>query len=409
MSDTGDDGVRPSDRPSEPDRSDVGDLTKEIVAASTLQRMKAAQPPTKRAAYSDRMAAKMAALSQLAYEPLDEEQRETFAGVAESLLNISGLEQMQEKLQTVLEVLHNPKVHYNERLRRALELGGLTLAGTLFSRFSFTDPKGAGHDTQGFVAYRKPDPTVPDDPGMLVVVFRGTQQWQDWLTNIKFQPDPVLSTKETRFSKKLGVFHKGFHEAYKCVADQMQALIDQHPELPVFVTGHSLGGALATIATWYIDGARLAACYTFGAPRSGDRFIGRRYRTPVYRIVNAIDPVPFVPPSGKVTEAAIWGLKRMAHLGFPVANKIADRLGQDVPLFEPPGDQRFLPYADPDKATGAYEPFQLEYNVTSFERGVRYAFYLLTGKAKRLDTYHDMDIYRRKLEAYAGWRQTGEA
>ena len=62
--------------------------------------------------------------------------------------------------------------------------------------------------------------------------------------------------------------------------------------------GHSLGGALAVVATWYQSSARLAACYTFGAPRVGDHGLIDRFRTPIYRIVNGPDPAPFVPPSG---------------------------------------------------------------------------------------------------------------
>ena len=65
--------------------------------------------------------------------------------------------------------------------------------------------------------------------------------------------------------------------------------------LPVFITGHSLGGALATLAAANLSGRSLATCYTFGAPRVGDKRFSDCLRTPVYRVVNPLDTVPLVP------------------------------------------------------------------------------------------------------------------
>ena len=67
--------------------------------------------------------------------------------------------------------------------------------------------------------------------------------------------------------------------------------------MPLFITGHSLGGALAMIAAKKIThkGGN-AACYTFGSPRVGDEVWISNIKTPLYRVVNAADCVTMLPP-----------------------------------------------------------------------------------------------------------------
>ena len=52
-----------------------------------------------------------------------------------------------------------------------------------------------------------------------------------------------------------------------------------------------------------MNSTQLAGCYTFGAPRVGDDGRLGCFKTPIYRIVNATDPVPIVPPSGSFISA----------------------------------------------------------------------------------------------------------
>jgi hypothetical protein len=63
------------------------------------------------------------------------------------------------------------------------------------------------------------------------------------------------------------------------------------------VTGHSLGGAMATLASVRLasEGYTVRAVYTFGSPRVGDRAFRRKYRLPNYRFVNDDDLVPHLP------------------------------------------------------------------------------------------------------------------
>jgi hypothetical protein len=68
--------------------------------------------------------------------------------------------------------------------------------------------------------------------------------------------------------------------------------------LPLYVTGHSLGGALATLACFDMS-LEPAALYTFGCPRVGGKKFraefNRRMRDRAFRVVNHLDIVPRVP------------------------------------------------------------------------------------------------------------------
>ena len=71
----------------------------------------------------------------------------------------------------------------------------------------------------------------------------------------------------------------------------------------VWVTGHSLGGALAVLlaATLMETGIKVSGLYTFGAPRVGDEEFANRLNDELsdgahWRVVNEEDLVPHLPP-----------------------------------------------------------------------------------------------------------------
>jgi hypothetical protein len=91
-----------------------------------------------------------------------------------------------------------------------------------------------------------------------------------------------------------GRVHAGFAAALRLVQDDISALLSQH-DLPLIITGHSLGAALATLAAsiWTPH-----ALYTFGSPRVGDDEFGASLASidTHERFVDCCDIVTRVPP-----------------------------------------------------------------------------------------------------------------
>jgi len=63
---------------------------------------------------------------------------------------------------------------------------------------------------------------------------------------------------------------------------------------PVWITGHSLGAALATLAAHRYGAAQVL--YSFGSPLVGDAEFRNRFRATHFRVVNNTDIVTRVPP-----------------------------------------------------------------------------------------------------------------
>lgn len=123
-----------------------------------------------------------------------------------------------------------------------------------------------------------------------VLSFRGTEKdYRDILTDI-----------DIRFyhDKSGARIADGFSKAYALVQDDIAAAVGTLSlSLPLYITGHSLGGALAVIASMNIHPSdRIAACYTYGCPRFGNaEFVSLLCEVPVYRLVHYSDIVPRVP------------------------------------------------------------------------------------------------------------------
>lgn len=130
----------------------------------------------------------------------------------------------------------------------------------------------------------------------IIVAFRGTEssQVKDLMTdiNLSLVPGPM------------GQVHRGFLASLESVWDKLIEAIAsrQDGKRLLWITGHSLGGALAklTVARLIRSRRPVQGMYTFGAPRCGDtRFASefdRHARHYVFRIVNEQDVVPKVAP-----------------------------------------------------------------------------------------------------------------
>jgi len=119
------------------------------------------------------------------------------------------------------------------------------------------------------------------------LVLRGTNDPRDWLTDFNAIQDGWAG---------VGLVHKGFAKALDLVWDKVTASLDKNvpPDCPLFITGHSLGAALATLAASL---RKPRALYTFGSPRVGDNDFGATLSgMNAFRVVNNRDVVTTVPP-----------------------------------------------------------------------------------------------------------------
>ena len=108
------------------------------------------------------------------------------------------------------------------------------------------------------------------------------------------KPDPSKSIpsphkKVTCFSGTLSGI-----SLFDCLA-HLGAQNNYELEKTIYLTGHSLGGAIAQIIGLWLDNAGYnVQIYTFGSPKVSTTFFGNR---PIhYRVLVRNDPVPFVPP-----------------------------------------------------------------------------------------------------------------
>ncbi len=97
--------------------------------------------------------------------------------------------------------------------------------------------------------------------------------------------------------------HQGFTDIYRSLRGQLVELVSKLPSsLTLYVTGHSLGGALATLAAPDLNacfGERKIKVYTYASPRVGDPSFVRMFNRNIpvsVRVANKYDIVPQLPP-----------------------------------------------------------------------------------------------------------------
>ncbi|HSU67742.1 MAG TPA: lipase family protein, partial [Tepidisphaeraceae bacterium] len=86
----------------------------------------------------------------------------------------------------------------------------------------------------------------------------------------------------------------------------------------VWVTGHSLGGAMATLAALRLatEGLDVRGVYTFGSPRVGNDEFYAKYSVPHYRLVNNNDVVPHVPLETTLVGLRLFTYKHVGTLEY---------------------------------------------------------------------------------------------
>lgn len=136
-----------------------------------------------------------------------------------------------------------------------------------------------------------------DVDDQLIIAFRGTESKEDILTDLKITQVTLPLFDIADFL--CPYVHSGFSEQFFSVNTHLENHIEEKNKI-VF-TGHSLGGALATIGSLYYSvmyPEKDISCVTFGSPRVGDELFANYFDKHVktsYRYVNDNDPVPCLP------------------------------------------------------------------------------------------------------------------
>lgn len=160
-------------------------------------------------------------------------------------------------------------------------------------------------DTQGYIAA---------DKEKIILAFRGSEGPGTGKSFVKdWSSDAVIQQADFQkyFSSApaIGSIHAGFGKALRDnwtkVAARLAKTRSKYPEASLWITGHSLGGALAVLASacCYYDTQHqspVAGCYTFGQPRVGDLVFRSFYESALgsrtYFVVNNGDIVTRIPP-----------------------------------------------------------------------------------------------------------------
>ncbi|MDH3604606.1 MAG: lipase family protein [Candidatus Tectomicrobia bacterium] len=200
------------------------------------------------------------------------------------------------------------------------EIGSTVQDEWEFDRWMFFDRD----STQGFIAHKST---------FILLSFRGTEptQLEDWIVDANAGLKPGLG----------GQVHNGFYQALMSTWEEVRATLSEYREedasRPIWITGHSLGAALGTLAAAQLlfeEQQDVQGLYTFGCPRVGDANFAsefdQRFQAQAFRFVNNNDVVPRVPPSLRI--------RPYAHVGtlkyFDADGQLRETLGWWIRLLD---------------------------------------------------------------------------
>lgn len=348
------------------------------------------ETPIKRAAYSDRTSYLMAEMSRLAYFKF-----EGGNNVDEIIQQVRELSPGNQKL-VALEALIKSRVSYSsESESKALLSEILKQSGSLLIQ-TFCNP---GTDAQAFLCIRP-------SQGIAILAFRGTEpNLKDIKADIKARLVPF------KYNGKTEQIHSGYLSQFDSIREDIvkELAKDEIKKLQLFITGHSLGGALAITAVKFLASDITGACYTFGSPPVGTKTFDHDIKTPIYRIVNHVDIVPRLP-----NPIMVHGIRLFAFLVGVALSPFAELISQikesawydslsrvliDAQKYRQSGYGSFL--------VGEGSKVRLRYSVGIYDRLVWWSKQLVNlfrGEFKLLSD-HSIETYSKKLATWAEQRK----
>ena len=226
--------------------------------------------PGKRAAYSDRTAYMMAEMSRLAYF--------RFEGgytITEILSSIKKVTSDSSDLAAIEGIIKSSLIPDSEdsgkkALDAILKPQGFELLETFCN---------ANTDAQAFICRNT-------EEKFAVLAFRGTE------SNLKdIKADIKAKLVPAQVGKKQIEVHSGYLNQFQSIQGDIETALKKIKlkNYQLFITGHSLGGALAITATRFLASDTTGACYTFGSPPVGTVDFDLDITTPIYRIMAGLE------------------------------------------------------------------------------------------------------------------------
>lgn len=340
----------------------------------TTKKILSLELPNYRKAYSDKTAFLMAALSELSYIVWESRYAGLNNGIADKFQQgvIDKLSNTNNKKFLTDFVVSLLKDHSDDKSILVEELKTFSLE--VDDEISWMSDPDTG--TQAFFTYN-------DD--FAVLVFRGTES--NSVKDIRTDTRANLTTSNSN-----GLVHEGFQKGFDSIKAMINTRLtsEQLKDKPLYITGHSLGGALATVATRDIKlPVKIAACYTFGSPRVGNENWLNRIKSPVYRLVNAADAVTMLPPGSVAMSALSFLAGNVPTVGDSLKAWLSKYNG-----YMHAGNMKYLTSCTPND----YKKVKLLYSVSFLYRIIAV---IKHSALRNFASDHKISVYRKKLSVIA--------
>ncbi len=147
---------------------------------------------------------------------------------------------------------------------------------------------------------------IADHGDYILVAFRGTESKKDFASNALFYQEEAPSY----LGAKGAWMHSGMKGIYNHMRPTIRKILADFDGMhkPIYLTGHSLGGALSLIAALDLvnSAAQVNSVYTFGQPKIGNRALVRKVKDVIgerfFRISTESDITSRVPPAKEAAE-----------------------------------------------------------------------------------------------------------
>lgn len=184
--------------------------------------------------------------------------------------------------------------------------------------------RGRGYPNTDVIDSRSMNAFVSSNENCVILAFRGTNMLslRDWIVDFRIRQTEVHE----------GAIHTGFYKAWTQMSREVERTLQRHRagKKTLWVTGHSLGGALAATYGWdnsrgklIFNPPKISRIVTFGQPLIADRTLAKYMRSEFlgrfYRVVNDLDLVTTQPHRLTHFGSLVWLREGFVDFRFDVA------------------------------------------------------------------------------------------